>query len=137
MADTLRYWDGGQWTEHRSPVTPAATARRAEPTGPDNSVGWALAFAPLIIVLISVVLYQSVPASTYQDASLGIALVLNISLALWDRKKMAAAGYDLEATWAILLVPLYLIERARKVPRTTAITLTWFGAFLVSLLFYY
>lgn len=72
-----------------------------------------------------------------QDASLGTALVLNIGLGLWDRKKTAAVGYNLEAAPAILLGPPYMIERARKAPRTTAVTLTWFGAFLVSPLFYY
>jgi len=63
--------------------------------------------------------------------------VLNIGLAMLDRKKMVAAGYDLSATWAVLFVPLYLIERATKVPRTSAITLTWFVTLLLSLLLPY
>ena len=48
---------------------------------------------------ISLVLSESVPASGYQNASIGAALVLNIGLAMLDRKKTQFRCYLCDVDW--------------------------------------
>jgi hypothetical protein len=112
-------------------VAPPATRRV------DNTLAWTLAFAPLIGLLIAVAAYSA----GIELGSTGVFwtyVLLNSGLALVDvnllhRAGVKGAGGGLVLA-ALFLVPLYLIIRAVKVPRTTAIPIVWCVTFLISLI---
>ncbi|MEU7060032.1 DUF4333 domain-containing protein [Streptomyces sp. NPDC046197] len=100
----------------------------------DNSFAWTLAFAPLLLVLLDGLLAATGMASGPQAAlAVLVAIGVNVSLALADHRRVRAAGHELPAALAALLVPVYLFQRQGRLRQSYAIPIVWCVTFLVSL----
>lgn len=71
-----------------------------------------------------------------QFAALGIPLLLNALLCLLDEQQLKRAGYaDKWLTlFGILLAPVYLFLRAKRLRRTPSYGYSWVLSFIVSIL---
>jgi uncharacterized membrane protein YhaH (DUF805 family) len=143
MIDTRRYWDGAAWTDHIAPSSPSlspmgAPAARASASGPvrvetgrdDPSIAWVLALVPL--------LWLPFDYFSPEFSASGIALVISISvcaaLGAWDARRLRDRGFSISGTWALLLVPVYLIERTKRAQSTPLIPIAWFLGFAIAIL---
>ncbi len=94
----------------------------------DNTFAWAIVAVPLLSLLLPLAF------PTISGGMLGLAMVvLNVVFAVADDKRVQAAGYvEVGALWGLILVPVYLVLRARRVGMW-AIPLLWGVSFLVYL----
>jgi hypothetical protein len=122
VPDTERYWTGGQWSEVFRPVAK---------TKPPSMFAWLLCAVPLIAPLMA----MAAPALYVMSAPiLVVAIVLNSVLAVLDEKRVReAGGPHISVGLAILVTPIYLIVRTRRVGSTPWIPVAWFAAFLASI----
>lgn len=146
--DGKQFWDGTTWQPNvqAPPVPPfppspgfAATwggvpayGVPGPPVAVDNSFAWALALAPLLIVLIDGVL-ASMGAGSVSTFGLLVALGVNVGLSVADTRRVRAAGHDLPVALAALLVPVYLFLRQGRLRQSYVIPIVWCVSFLVSL----
>jgi hypothetical protein len=65
--------------------------------------------------------------------SILLAVSINCLLAWLDSKRVRAAGYNVSAALAVLLVPVYLFKRASATGQKLVIPVVWCIAFVVSL----
>ncbi|WP_030980730.1 hypothetical protein [Streptomyces sp. NRRL S-1824] len=98
----------------------------------DNSFAWTLAFAPLLLVLIDG-LFVAMGAGFSAVTAFLAAIGLNVGLSLADHRRVRAAGQELPAALAALLVPVYLILRQGRLRQNYAIPIVWCVTFLASL----
>lgn len=96
----------------------------AHPARVDDTFAWAIVATPLVTLLLVVVLGNA-------SAAFLVLAVVNAVLGVQDEKRVRAAGYrGVSWFWAFLLVPVYLVLRARQTGRW-AIPLMWGLCFLV------
>jgi hypothetical protein len=148
------FWDGTTWQQNiQAPPPPppmppmpprppgfgppvgtggAGFGEWAAPAKVDNSFAWAIAFAPLLIVLINGLLAVMGGGSGATLAFLA-AVGLNVALALADSRRVRAAGQNLSTALAVLLVPVYLFLRQGRLRQNYAIPIVWCVSFLISL----
>ncbi|MEW2082360.1 DUF4333 domain-containing protein [Streptomyces sp. NPDC005283] len=98
----------------------------------DNSFAWALAFAPLLLVLIDG-LFAATGAGFSAVPAFLAAIGLNVGLSLADHRRVRATGQELPAALAALLVPVYLFLRQARLRQNYAIPIVWCVTFLASL----
>lgn len=98
----------------------------AAPAKPDPTFAWTLAFAPLLIAFVPLV----IPNLSDYDGVMA-AIALNVVLWLFDRNRLAKAGININSAW-VLLVPGYLIVRTIRAHSTPAIPVVWFVTFFAS-----
>jgi hypothetical protein len=112
------------FTEHRPQPEPGSVPV-------DNSVGWLLTVAPVLILLIDAALLFGgfVEAYTW---SLLAAVAVNVALAVLDTRLLRQRGYDLSTGLAVFLIPVYLIQRARRTGQTYAMPAVWVAVFVAS-----
>lgn len=97
----------------------------------NNSIVWTLAFVPIISVFIQDMLgtmTQSSPIDFWW-----VAVILNIALCVADQKQLKNSGHEVEGSWSIFLVPVYLFMRASKFKQSNSYAFVWLFAFFVSL----
>jgi hypothetical protein len=124
---------GAQLMDTPPPVAPAHVS---------NGLVWALAVAPIAYVLVEVAIlaYQM----NHQDEDLSfstalswvIPLLVNGSLCLLDERQLKRAGYS--SGWmtffALLLAPIYLFARAKRLRQTPTYGIVWIASFIVSII---
>jgi hypothetical protein len=98
----------------------------------DNSVGWLLAVAPLLILLIDAALLLGGLVGAY-TWGVWIGLAVNVALAATDSKLLQKRGYPVSTGLAVFLVPVYLVQRARTTKQTYAMPAVWVAVFVASL----
>jgi hypothetical protein len=98
----------------------------------DNSVGWLLAVAPLLILLVEAALLLGGFVEAYSWGFL-VAVAVNVALAVIDTRLLRHRGYDLSTGLAVFLVPVYLIVRARRTRQTYAMPAVWVAVFVASI----
>jgi hypothetical protein len=97
----------------------------------DNSFGWLLTFAPLLILLVDAALLLSGAVEVY-GYGFWIAVAVNIVLAVLDSRLLNSRGYDVSTGLAVFLVPVYLVQRARATEQTYAMPAVWAAVFVAS-----
>lgn len=107
----LRWWDGAQWTEHRTddpavPTTPAFT-------GPSRTSGWAV--ASLILGIVGGALFAIVFGAIAKDR-------IRRSGGALTGDGMATAGIVLGSIWAVVAVAALTIAELEKSNRDTRFT---------------
>lgn len=97
----------------------------------DNRAVWVLAFAPVLGSLASGAL--EIAFGLGPGTLWWIVIVLNIGLAVTDERRLDAAGWDTSG-WSlwVLIVPVYLFMRARRLTQSNGYAWTWVGMFFVS-----
>ncbi len=114
-------------------VPDAATALKI-----DNSFAWMLAFVPLVLVVLDLVLASSTTPSERLWIQIVTAVVLNSVLVFADWSRITKANPDtpvewwVSPWWGILLVPVYLFLRSSKLKQNFAIPIVWCVAFFAS-----
>lgn len=98
----------------------------------DNSLGWLLTAAPLLILLIDAALLLAGLVEAYAWG-LWIGVVVNVALAAADSRLLQKRGYPVSTGLAVLLVPVYLIQRARTTRQTYAMPAVWVAVFVASI----
>lgn len=102
------------------------------PTALDNSRVWLLAGAPLLLLAIDAAfLYSGYSEGT--AVSWIVAVAVNVGICAWDSRYLKSRGHDLSAGLAVVLVPLYLWARSRKLDLSQAPLAAWLAAFVVSI----
>jgi hypothetical protein len=121
-----------------APVPPDQTqwlAPAAPTPGPavDNTFGWLLAFAPLLLALGDLIIGGTdLSSDGYLLVSFAVAFGVNTALAIADTRRLKHFGIELSAALAVLLVPVYLFMRAKRSGQSYAIPAVWCVTFLVS-----
>lgn len=112
------------------------------PTHVNNSLVWILAVAPIGYVLLTGWRDAEILEDPYGDHSfiqfiaLVIPLMLNATLCLLDERQLKQAGYaDKWLTlFGVLLAPVYLFLRAKRLRQFPSYGIVWVILFVVSLL---
>lgn len=99
----------------------------------DNTLAWTLAFAPLLFVMLDGILLAAGVGEADSTISLWAAVAINCALGWADARRVRAAGYDVSAALAVLLVPVYLFNRASRLRQKLAIPIVWCVCALASL----
>lgn len=97
----------------------------------DNSLAWALAFAPLLGVVAAIAL-SSINSSLVAASGLA-ALTINVLLSFIDErmlKKAGVLGKESLLGWAVILIPVYLYKRSQLLEQTRAIPIIWCACFI-------
>jgi hypothetical protein len=158
----LRWWDGGQWTEHVSePTVPAYTTvapvPRAVPveTPAGNVYIWLIVLLPIVSVLLELTINYSAmmaasitdPLAIYRDPGY-IATVLfglflyaaTVVLAYFDWKRLKTTGFDRPFHWGFAFIGtiVYLIGRTvivyRRSHRGLAPLWAYIGVIVLSII---
>lgn len=124
--------------------------RQSPPPLPAKSINhrlvWVLAFAPLIGLMLEAMAAGMFASSSYTvdyevtqalktNQYWYLTLILNISLSLWDEKRLKQAGIDTSAFGkTAFIVPVYLWKRAQALRQGPAYFWTWIGMFAFTLL---
>ncbi len=122
------------------PIASATTGSSKPPSVARERVGdgivWLIAFLPLITPFI--VAYLASAAGTSMLDFWWITPVLIIVLCLVDQKKVRAAGYNTDGMFwrAVVFVPLYLFNRARRLKQTNSYGFVSLATYLTPLFFY-
>lgn len=108
----------------------------------NNTFVWILAVTPIFYTLASGWFEASALEDPYADQSFGklvctfVPLIVNVGLCIYDERQLRRAGYA--DHWlvilAILLAPIYLFARARRLKQFPSYGITWVCCFVVSLL---
>lgn len=100
----------------------------------NNTAIWLLAFAPIIGFIIETILvYETADSSNSIDPNRfwWITLLANISLGLWDDRKLKNAGLKTVSSFWTLLVPVYLWKRSNATKQTKAYFWVWVATFIL------
>jgi hypothetical protein len=125
VPETERYWTGTAWSEVFRPV-----GARPKPT---TVLVWLLVVVPFVDVALAL-LAPRLYAQSFL-VSVGVVVALNSVLAYADSRKIEEKGFPApQWGWALILVPVYLIQRTRKVGSTALIPVLWFAVVLVSVI---
>lgn len=101
---------------------------------PGNVFAWALAFSPLLGVLVTVIFLIADSAdSAIVTACFAAVAAVGIALAVLDVYRVRAVGVKASMVLAILLIPAYLFVRASRLRRGFAIPITWCVMFVVAI----
>ncbi|WP_029583170.1 DUF4339 domain-containing protein [Bradyrhizobium sp. URHD0069] len=108
----------------------------------NNSLVWTLAIAPIGYAFLAGWRDMQIMEDPLGDHSfaqfvaLGLPLLLNATLCLIDEQQLKRAGYaDKWLTlFGILLAPVYLFLRAKRLRQTPTYGYTWVVSFIVSIL---
>lgn len=95
----------------------------------DNSAAWALASAPILLILVDIVFLQF-GWSTVDVLAFAVAAAINGALAYKDQRNLEQVGVSTSAWWAVFLVPVYLLMRTRKAHQTWLVPATWTVCFI-------
>ncbi len=140
MADTRRYWDGEQWTDHIAPIERTPAGQR--PTAPspamagsssakdETSFAWTIAFIPAIWLPVT---YFAPGTAQSAFAVVGI-YVATLTLVFFDEKRLNERGVHVTSSWALILVPAYLVSRTKRAGSTPAMPIAWFVTAGISIL---
>jgi hypothetical protein len=113
---------------------PVATAHM------NNGLVWALAVAPIAYALITFVLQNAAEESSSQElanlanASFFLPIVINAALCLLDLRQLKRAGYSdgFLTFWGLVLAPVYLFMRAKRLRHKPTYAITWIVTFVIS-----
>lgn len=107
-----------------------------------NLLVWLLAFSPIIGLFlqffVSGIMHSNNEYLMETAAKNGdywyITVILNITLCLWDAKRLKEAGIDTKnfGKW-VWLVPIYLFQRSKALNQTKAYFVTWIFLFAISI----
>ena len=120
----------------------ASTATAGAPKVSSTGPAWIIALVPVIQLVLSLLILNSLGMSGSQFIYIAILVVpyfLVILLAYFDHKALLAAGHEKPAHWgwAALGAPVYLLMRARATIRETGHgigpVLVWFGVAVLHL----
>ncbi|MGJ4905501.1 DUF4339 domain-containing protein [Bradyrhizobium sp. HKCCYLS2058] len=108
----------------------------------NNSLVWTLAIAPIGYAFLAGWRDVEMMENPFSDQSfaqfiaLGVPLVLNAALCLLDERQLKRAGYaDRWLTlFGILLAPVYLFLRAKRLRQFPSYGIVWVACFIVSFL---
>lgn len=108
----------------------------------NNSFVWTLAIAPIGYAILTGWRDNEIMQNPYGDNSfarfvtLGVPLVLNAALCLLDERQLRRAGYaDKWLTlFGILLAPVYLFLRAKRMRQFPSYGIVWVACFILSIL---
>jgi RNA polymerase subunit RPABC4/transcription elongation factor Spt4 len=97
---------------------------------------WTLASVPLLLFVIDKMLETIIYGTTLTVVSWIIAIALNVTFFLLDKKQLEKDGFNPEGwMWlGIVLVPVYLFLRASKTTKKYGYAITWLITFFVSFL---
>ncbi len=115
-------------------VPDAATALKI-----DNSFVWMLAFVPLALVVLDLVLASSTTPTERLWIQIVTAVVLNSVLVLADWARITKANPDTPAEWwvspwwGVVLVPVYLFLRSVKLKQNFAVPIVWCVCFVAGI----
>lgn len=119
----LRWWDGAQWTEHRTDdpsgahlraATQAFGADASRPhTGPTRTSGWAI--ASLVFGIVGGILFAIVFGVIAKDR-------IRRSNGALTGDQMATAGIALGTVWAVVVIAALLITEIDKTDNATKFT---------------
>jgi hypothetical protein len=98
----------------------------------NNRIVWILAFAPIIGVLLAQVIAFAIgyPENEFPF----IVILLNVGLSIADEKQLKKDGHNTKGMgfW-VILVPVYLFVRARRLRQKNSYAIVWIVAFIISL----
>jgi GYF domain 2 len=122
------------FAENLPPPVPAALV--------NNSIVWFVAFIPLVVAIAEVILtpqyYVELHIVTAPKVQIPWFIIwpINAALCLWDDRILRKAGYSTKAmAWfAVLLVPVYLFMRAKKLKQRPYYGFVWIACFAIGLL---
>lgn len=106
-----------------------------------NTLVWVLAFAPIIGYLLESLvagLFNTNEAQWERAMAEShywyVTLLLNITLSVFDSKRLKQAGHDISRFkgW-VFVVPVYLYLRAKLLNQNLAYFITWIACFVISL----
>ncbi|OYV40622.1 MAG: hypothetical protein B7Z80_04035 [Rhodospirillales bacterium 20-64-7] len=128
-SDTRISEDGGPWKPASSLDEAGHSLGSAAPASPplpaDDRFAWAIVAVPLVGALMEFLL----------GSELGLLyLIANVLLCLWDRRRLAEAGYPTPSGWWALLIPGYLLKRSALLGQRQIFAGAWLLAFVASLL---
>jgi len=119
------------------PPPPAGeqTGPSPDPSAPlpvDNSRAWLLSAAPILSLCLDAALLfggyaEAAVVSTF------IALAVNTIISIWDSRYVRSRGFQVSTGLAIFLVPIYLLQRAKRTRQGQALLATWITVFFLSL----
>lgn len=124
--------EAGQGSPRAALDSPAGQLDQERPhKAADNSLVWALAFTPLLYLLVDAALGGTSPQSA-AGWGLLVALVVNSTLVIFDRRRLPEAAKP--NLWlGLALIPVYLFQRASRLRQTMVIPMVWCAAFAVAL----
>lgn len=100
-------------------------------TTADNSFVWALAFTPLLYLLVDAAFDGTSPEAA-AGWGLVVALAVNSTLVMLDHRRLPDEAKP--NVWlGLALIPIYLFQRASRLRQSMAIPVVWCIAFAVSL----
>ena len=151
-ADT-QVWRKGMaaWQELRESELGSLVASEPPPISGElvnNTLVWVVAFLPLIFGTIEAVIAHDnqvnaiahfsfgFPESQMTDLPWFIPAGFNAVLCLWDETWVKRAGYgsNWQKLFAIVLVPVYLFVRAKRLKQRPSYAITWVCMMVLSLL---
>jgi GYF domain 2 len=108
----------------------------------NNSLVWILAIAPIGYAILTGWRDTEIMENPYGDhsfaqyVSLGVPLILNAALGLLDERQLKRAGYaDKWLTlFGILLAPVYLFLRAKRLRQFPSYGIVWVACFIIGFL---
>lgn len=120
---------------------PPASAIEPDSLQIDNTFAWALAFAPIMLILLELVLASATttPPETRIWIQIIVAVALNSALVFADWNRIRKANPEMPAEWwvspwwGVLLVPVYLFLRSSKLKHNFAIPVVWCVCFAASI----
>ena len=98
----------------------------------DNTLGWLLVIAPILIVVIDFALLASGAVEAY-SYGFWIAIAFNTALAVTDSRLLNKRGYQVSSVLALFLIPFYLVQRSRATKQSYAMPAAWVALFIVSI----
>ena len=108
----------------------------------NNTLVWLLAFAPILGYLMEAFVAGAVGGSALQVENAMrenhywyLTVILNIALSLFDEKRLKKAGHDTSRFkgW-VLIVPVYLYQRAKLLKQSLAYFIVWIVSFALTFL---
>jgi hypothetical protein len=96
----------------------------------DDTWAWALALVPLLFIAFDAALYLSGVNDLF-GIGLVAAFFVNTIFAIADERLLKRAGHDVSLLWALLLVPVYLLLRSKRLGRSQAHLAVWLASFVV------
>jgi hypothetical protein len=109
-----------------------ARVRAASQAGASNQYAWALALAPLALLAIDSALALGGYVEVAGFVVFGVALLINTLGGIWDTHALREQGRrPPSAVLCALLVPAYLVVRAKRLPGTWLVPVVWLVTALV------
>jgi len=131
VPETLVWTEGASWASARSssvgylfqhgpdappPIPPAAV---------DNRLAWALALTPVLFGFVDYALRRDANSAWAS----WIWFATNVIFVTADTWRLRVGGHAAPSNWWALLVPVYLVQRSRKLGHRFVIPAIWVGAF--------